>query len=139
MYLVSRIYSYSLCSIFLSMYIWFFLFNNVIFVFYCYDYVFLLYVYVWLPWLRFFPCFYLSCKANARVKTAKTGHGPRSFKLFCCSMYFLCSMYCLFCAVPCIVCMYMCTVRLPPGGYPIAVKYIIFGKCERQNVILGQF
>jgi len=36
------------------------------------------YVYVWLPWLRFFPCFFLSCKANARVKPAKTGHGPQS-------------------------------------------------------------
>jgi len=34
-------------------------------------------------------------------------------------------MYCLFCDVPCIVCVYMCTEQLPPGGYPIAVKYII--------------
>ena len=25
-----------------------------------------------------FPCFFLSCKANARVKLAKTGHGPHS-------------------------------------------------------------
>jgi hypothetical protein len=25
-----------------------------------------------------FPCFFLSCKANARVYLAKTGHGPRS-------------------------------------------------------------
>jgi hypothetical protein len=23
-----------------------------------------------------FPCFFLSCKANVRVKLAKTGHGP---------------------------------------------------------------
>jgi len=28
-----------------------------------------------------FPCFFLSCKANARVKLAKTGHGPRSSTL----------------------------------------------------------
>jgi len=34
-------------------------------------------------------------------------------------------MYCLFCVVLCIVCVYMCTVLLPVGGYPIAVKYII--------------
>jgi len=34
-------------------------------------------------------------------------------------------MYCLFCDVPCVVCVYMCTEQLPPGGYPIAVKYII--------------
>jgi hypothetical protein len=35
-------------------------------------------------------------------------------------------MYCSFCVVLCIVCVYMCTVPLPPGGYPIAVnQYII--------------
>jgi hypothetical protein len=34
-------------------------------------------------------------------------------------------MWCLFCDVPCIVCVYMCTEQLPPGGYLIAVKYII--------------
>jgi hypothetical protein len=28
-----------------------------------------------------FPCFFLSCKANARVKLAKTGHGPHSSTL----------------------------------------------------------
>jgi len=35
-------------------------------------------------------------------------------------------MYCLFCVVLCIVCVYMYTVLLPPGGYPVAVnKYIV--------------
>jgi len=57
------------------------------------------------------PCFFLSCKANARVKPAKTGHGPHSSQINC--------------VVLCIVCVYMCTVLLPPCGYPIAVKYII--------------
>jgi len=34
-------------------------------------------------------------------------------------------MYYLFCVVLRIVCVYMCTVLLPPGGYPIAFnKYI---------------
>jgi len=28
-----------------------------------------------------FPCFFLSCKANARVKLAKTVHGSHSSKL----------------------------------------------------------
>jgi len=28
-----------------------------------------------------FPCFFLSCRANARVKLAKTGHGPHSSQL----------------------------------------------------------
>jgi len=41
--------------------------------------------------------FFLSCKANASVKLAKTGHDPHSsillFVLFCC--YLCCSMYCL--------------------------------------------
>ena len=31
---------------------------------------------------EFFPCYFLSCKANARVKPAKTGHGPHSSKIF---------------------------------------------------------
>jgi len=50
-----------------------------------------------------FRAFFLSCKANARVKLAKTGHGPHSFTLvvvlfgfyLCCSMYCLCvNVYC---------------------------------------------
>ena len=45
-----------------------------------------------------FPCFFLSCKANARVNLAKTGHGSHSPKLLFFSIYcfFLCrSVYCL--------------------------------------------
>jgi len=41
-------------------------------------------------------------------------------------VFLCCSMYCLFSVVLCIVCVYMCTVLLPPGGYPIAVKYILY-------------
>jgi len=51
-----------------------------------------------------FPCFFLSCKANSRVKPAKTGHGPHSSKVFvlfyilfvlCRSVYCLCvNVYC---------------------------------------------
>jgi len=50
------------------------------------------------------PCFFLSCMANARVKPAKTGHGPHSSKLvvlfyvlfvLCHSVYCLCvNVYC---------------------------------------------
>jgi len=29
-----------------------------------------------------FPCFYFSCKANARVKPAKKEHGPHSSQFF---------------------------------------------------------
>jgi len=79
-----------------------------------------------------FPCFFLSCKANTRVKPRKDGTRPALF-LVVVSLYvfffllfcvFLCSLYCLFCEVSCIVCVYMCTEQLPPGGYPVAVKYI---------------
>jgi hypothetical protein len=79
------------------------LFNTVIYVFlllclivclctYC-MFAYLFYVYVFivclcifivpagtlrLPWREVFPCFFLSCKANARVKPAKVAHGPHS-------------------------------------------------------------
>ena len=45
-----------------------------------------------------FPCFFPSCKANARVKLAKTGHGPHPFKIFVliCVLFVLCrSVYCV--------------------------------------------
>ena len=63
-------------------------------------------------------CFFLSCKANARVILAKTGHGQHSSKIVV-LLYVLfvlyCSMYCL-----CVKCV------LPPGDNPIAVnKYIV--------------
>ena len=51
-----------------------------------------------------FPCFFLSCKANARVKSAKMGHGPQSSKLFV-LFYELsvlcCSLFCLYVNVYC--------------------------------------
>jgi hypothetical protein len=73
-----------------------------------------------------FPCFFLSCKANARVMPAKRGGArPALFIVVVLLYVFLCSLYCLFCDVLCTVCVYMCTEQLPPGGYPIAVKYII--------------
>ena len=45
-----------------------------------------------------FPCFFLSCKANARVQLAKSGHGPHSSKIFVLFyvLFVLCrSVYCL--------------------------------------------
>jgi hypothetical protein len=51
-----------------------------------------------------FPCFFLSRKANSRVKTRKDGARPALFQIFvffyvlfvlCCSMYCLCvNVYC---------------------------------------------
>ena len=45
-----------------------------------------------------YPCFFLGCRANARVILAKTGHGPHSSKnvvLFYVLFGLYCSMYCL--------------------------------------------
>jgi len=60
-----------------------------------------------------FPCFFLSRKANARVKPAKMGHGPHSSYFLCCSMYF-CVVLCIACFVSfsvlfvCICVLYYC-------------------------------
>ena len=65
-----------------------------------------------------FPCFFLSCKANARVKLAKTGHGPHSSTLvvICVVRLLFVLFYVLF----------VCKCVLPPGDNPVAVnKYII--------------
>ena len=51
-----------------------------------------------------FPCFFLSCKANASVKPPKTGHGPHSSKILVLFLFLCCSIYCLFCVILCIVC-----------------------------------
>jgi hypothetical protein len=58
---------------------------------------------VFLTLTEVFPCFFLTFKANARVKLAKTRHGPHSttlvvicvFRYLCCSVYCLCvNVYC---------------------------------------------
>jgi len=48
------------------------------------------------------PYFFLSCKANAKVKPAKKGHGPHSSKVFCVVLFVLCrSVNCLSANVYC--------------------------------------
>jgi hypothetical protein len=71
-----------------------------------------------------FPCFFLSCKTNARVMPAKTGHGPHSSKYFCCSMYCLCcSMHFLCCSMHfCVLCD-VCFVTFPVLFVCICVLY----------------
>jgi magnesium-transporting ATPase (P-type) len=100
-----HILSYSLGSIFYQcIYIVLFLFNNVIYVF------LLLWLYILIVCLcmatltEVFPCFFLGCKANARVKPTKMGHSPHSSQIFvlfyvlfvlCCSVHCLCvNVYC---------------------------------------------
>ena len=55
-----------------------------------------------------FPCCFLSYKANAWVKPAKTRHGPHSYKIF----VLLCVLFVLFRSVYCVcvcVCVYCTT------------------------------
>ena len=62
-----------------------------------------------------FPCFFLSCKANARVKPAKTGHGPHSSKIFVLFyvLFVLCrSVYCVCVCVCVCACVSVCTCVL---------------------------
>ena len=66
-----------------------------------------------------FPCFSLSCKSNARVKLAKTGHGPHSSTLvvICVVRLLFVLFYVLF----------VCKCVLLPGDNPIAInKYIMY-------------
>jgi hypothetical protein len=84
-----------------------------------------------------FPQLWDKCQG----KTRKDGARPALFLIFVlfCVFFvfyvFLCySMYWLFCDVLCIVDVYMCTVLLPLGGYPIAVKYIISYKSTIHRV-----
>jgi hypothetical protein len=74
----------------------------------------ILYSEVFLTLTEVFPCFFLSCKANARVKLAKTGHGPHSFTLVVICVVRL--LFVLFCVL------FVCKCVLPPGDNPIAVN-----------------
>jgi hypothetical protein len=68
---------------------------------------------VFLNLTEIFPCFFLSFKANDRVKLAKTGHGPHTF----CVVRLLFVLFYVLYVFQCV---------LPPGDNPTAVnKYII--------------
>ena len=79
--------------------------------------VFLSLTEVFLTLIEVFPCFFLSCKANARVKLSKMGHGPHSSTLVCICVVRLLFVFSV---------LFVCKCVLPPGDNPIAVnKYII--------------
>jgi hypothetical protein len=59
-------------------------------------------------------CFFLSCKANARVKLAKTGYGPHSSTLVVICVVRL--LFVLFYEL------FVCKCVLPPGDKRIAVN-----------------
>jgi hypothetical protein len=74
---------------------------------------------VFLTLTELFPCFFLSCKANARVKLAKTWHGLHSSTLvvICAVRLLLVLFYVLF----------VCKCVLPPGDNPTAVNTLRTG------------
>ena len=55
-----------------------------------------------------FLCFFLSCKANARVNPAKTGHGPHSSKIFV--LFYVLFVLCrsVYCVCVCVCVLYYC-------------------------------
>jgi hypothetical protein len=70
----------------------------------------ILYSEVFLNLTEVFPCFFLICKANARVKLGKMGHGPDSSTLvvICVARLLFVLFYVLF----------VCKCVLPPGDIP---------------------
>jgi len=80
---------------------------------------------VFLTLTEVFSCFFLSCKANARVKLAKTGHGPHSSTLVV-----ICVVWLLFLLFHVL---FVCKCVLPPGDNPIVFnKYINIGSAVVQ-------
>jgi len=61
-----------------------------------------------------FPCFFLSCKANTRVKLAKTGHGPHySTLVVICAVRLLFVLFFLLFVLYYVL--FVCKCVLPPG------------------------
>jgi len=69
---------------------------------------------VFLTLTEVFPRFFLSFKANARVKLAKTGHDPHSSTLVVICVVRL--LFVFFCVL------FVCKCVLPPGDNPFAVN-----------------
>jgi len=68
---------------------------------------------VFLTLTEVFLCFFLSCRANTRVKLTKTGYGPHSSTLVICVVWLLLVLFYV---------LFVCKCVLPPGDNPIAVN-----------------
>jgi hypothetical protein len=75
-----------------------------------------------------FPCLFLSCKANVRVKLAKTGQGSHSYTL--CVICVVRLLFMLFYVL------FVCKCVLPPGDNPIAVNKYIKYKYKTNSILL---
>jgi magnesium-transporting ATPase (P-type) len=56
---------------------------------------------VFLTLTEVFPCFFFSCNANAKVKHAKTGHGPQSLTLVVVRLLFV--LFCVLFVCKCVL------------------------------------
>ena len=73
--------------------------------------------------------FYLSCKANSRVKLAKTGHGPHSSKMFV--LFYVLFVFVSFCVLFVCKCVLYYCHRVTTQLQLINISYIV---CPRRNV-----
>jgi hypothetical protein len=64
---------------------------------------------VYLILTEVFPCFFLSCMANAKIKLAKTGHGPHFSTLVICVVRLLFVLFYV---------LFVCKCVLLPGDNP---------------------
>jgi len=94
--------------------------TTLLFVWMCEAYVIM---WVWIWWVTAFLDYpdwgffvlFLSCKANARVKLAKSGHGPHLFRIVICVVLVIVLCYYLYavllllcCTVIVLLCYYLC-------------------------------
>jgi hypothetical protein len=99
---------------------------GVLVIFILYSEVFLKLTEVSLTLTEVFPCFFLSCKTNARLKLAKTGHGPHSSTLVV-----ICVVRLLFVLFYVLL---VCKCVLPPGDNPNAVNKYNLSYLKMQSV-----
>jgi hypothetical protein len=87
----------------------------------CLDNVYTLNLFGYPDWG--FSMLFLSCKANARVKPAKTGHGQHSSKLLCVVLFVIRVVLLL---IVTFYVLFVCKCVLPPGVNPIAVNISVY-------------
>jgi hypothetical protein len=71
-----------------------------------------------------FPRFFLSCKANARVYLAKTGHGPHSSQFVACVVLCIVCVDCVVLFIVCIDCVVLCIVCIDLLFYVLFVSIL---------------
>ena len=81
-----------------------YIFNTVIYIFLLLSLCILIVCLYMATLSEVLPRFFFSCKANARVKAAKTGHKPHSSQFLCCFMYFCFVSFCVLFVCICVLC-----------------------------------